>query len=62
MIVLVFNEQRCPLCFYQTVSDFQPLSQYEIEIICINDGSRDKTSDITGALLLSDPIVTLINC
>ncbi len=61
LIVPVFNEEDALPIFYHTVRDFQPLSQYEIEIIFINDGSQDKTSDIAGTLALADPLVTLIN-
>lgn len=61
LIVPVFNEEDAIPIFYRTVRQFKPFSQYEIEIIFINDGSRDKTSDITGALSMADPLVTLIN-
>ncbi|WP_187306990.1 glycosyltransferase [Candidatus Williamhamiltonella defendens] len=61
MIVPVFNEQDALPVFYHTVSDFQPLFRYEIEIIFITDSSRDKTSHIIGTLSLADPIITLIN-
>lgn len=61
LIVPVFNEEDAIPIFYQTVRQFKPFSQYVVEIIFINDGSRDKTSDIAGALSLADPLVTLIN-
>lgn len=61
LIVPVFNEEDAIPIFYETVRQFKPLSDYQIELIFINDGSRDKTSDIAGALSLADPLVTLIN-
>ncbi len=50
LIVPVFNEEDAIPIFYQTVRQFKSFSQYVVEIIFINDGSRDKTSDIAGAL------------
>ncbi|WP_342221589.1 glycosyltransferase family 2 protein [Candidatus Fukatsuia endosymbiont of Tuberolachnus salignus] len=61
LVVPVFNEEDTIPLFYQAVRNFKPLAQYEIEIIFINDGSQDKTSYVAGMLLVTDPLVTLVN-
>ena len=43
--------------FYKTVREFEELKSYEVEIVFINDGSKDATESIINALAVSDPLV-----
>jgi polyisoprenyl-phosphate glycosyltransferase len=43
--------------FYKTVREFEELKPYEVEIVFINDGSKDATESIINALSVSDPLV-----
>lgn len=36
--------------FYKTVREFEELKSYEVEIVFINDGSKDATESIINAL------------
>ncbi|EBS0413368.1 glycosyltransferase, partial [Salmonella enterica subsp. enterica serovar Heidelberg] len=41
LVVPVFNEEDTIPIFYKTVREFNELKEYEIEIVFINDGSKD---------------------
>ncbi len=45
LVVPVFNEATIPI-FYKTVREFEELKPYEVEIVFINDGSKDATESI----------------
>lgn len=57
LVVPVFNEEDAIPFFYKTVREFEALKHHEIEIIFINDGSKDATESIINALSVSDPLV-----
>jgi len=57
----VFDEEETIPLFYQAVRDYQPLHAYDIEIVFVNDGSRDGTARIAGILAQRDPLVRLVN-
>jgi polyisoprenyl-phosphate glycosyltransferase len=59
LVVPVFNEEDALPIFYQTVR--RELSEYEVEIVFINDGSKDNTESIITALAVSDPLVKPIS-
>ncbi len=59
LVVPVFNEEDAILIFYRAVKE--KLSQYEIEIIFINDGSKDATERIINALSDADSAVNAIS-
>lgn len=61
LIVPVYNEEDAIPLFYQSVRNFEPLSKYKVEIVFINDGSKDRTLQIASALSIADPFVVLIN-
>lgn len=61
LIVPVFNEEATIPIFYKTVREFEELKQYEVEIVFINDGSRDATESIITAIAVSDPLVVPIS-
>lgn len=55
LVVPVFNEEDAIPIFYQAVRT--DLTAYEVEIVFINDGSKDGTERIINALAVSDPLV-----
>ncbi|MGL4433054.1 MAG: glycosyltransferase family 2 protein [Plesiomonas shigelloides] len=57
LVVPVFNEEDAIPIFYKTVREFQDLEQYEVEMVFINDGSKDATESIINALAVADPLV-----
>lgn len=59
LVVPVFNEEDAVPIFYQAVRS--ELSGNEVEIIFINDGSKDGTEGIINALAVSDPLVKPIS-
>ncbi|VDZ64079.1 Bactoprenol glucosyl transferase homolog from prophage CPS-53 [Serratia odorifera] len=61
LVVPVFNEEETIPVFYKSVREYKPISDYDIEIIFINDGSSDKTESIISSLSLADSNVKAIN-
>lgn len=61
LIVPVFNEEQAIGCFYQAVRQEPSLRGHQIEIVFINDGSTDRTTDLARAIALIDSDVMLIN-
>ncbi|XTZ39909.1 glycosyltransferase family 2 protein [Salmonella enterica] len=57
LVVPVFNEEDAIPIFYKTVREHQALSQLDVEIVFVNDGSSDATESIINALALADPLV-----
>ena len=57
LVVPVYNEEETIPIFYQTVRNYQPLQQYEIEIIFVNDGSIDKTEELINRYAKHDSLV-----
>ncbi|EQB4711656.1 TPA: glycosyltransferase family 2 protein [Enterobacter hormaechei subsp. xiangfangensis] len=57
LVVPVFNEEDAIPIFYKTVREFEELQQYEVEIVFINDGSKDATESIINALDIADQLV-----
>ncbi|MGR4049798.1 glycosyltransferase family 2 protein [Kosakonia cowanii] len=57
LVVPVFNEEEAIPIFYQTVRGFDALKSYTVELVFINDGSKDATETIINTLALSDPHV-----
>lgn len=57
LVVPVFNEEDAIPIFYKTVREFEELKLYDVEIVFINDGSKDATESIINALAVSDPLV-----
>lgn len=46
LVVPVFNEEEAIPIFYKTVREFEELKPYEVEIVFINDGSKDVRSQL----------------
>ncbi|HGJ5880715.1 MAG TPA: glycosyltransferase family 2 protein [Arsenophonus nasoniae] len=57
LIVPVFNEEEAIPIFYKTVRENEELKKHEVEIIFINDGSKDSTESIINALAIADRLV-----
>jgi glycosyltransferase involved in cell wall biosynthesis len=57
LVVPVFNEEDAIPIFYKTVREFDGLKDHDVEIVFINDGSKDATESIIIALAVSDPLV-----
>lgn len=57
LVVPVFNEEDAIPFFYKKVRGFEYLKDYDVEIVFINDGSRDNTEAIINTLALTDPLV-----
>ena len=50
LVVPVFNEEEAIPIFYKTVREFEGLQQHDVEIIFINDGSKDATESILSLI------------
>lgn len=59
-VVFVFNEEEAILIFYKMVCEFEELKLYEVEIVFINDGSKDVTELIINVLVVLDFLVVLL--
>lgn len=61
LVVPVFNEEDTIPIFYKTVRQFEELKEHEVEIVFINDGSRDSTEAIINALAVADENVKALS-
>lgn len=61
LVVPVFNEEDTIPIFYKAVREYEPLREYSVEIVFINDGSKDSTENIINALSISDNLVKPLN-
>jgi len=61
LVVPVFNEAETIPLFYKAVREFEPLQQYDVQIVFINDGSTDKTAEIAHALSIADKLVMVLD-
>lgn len=60
LVVPVFNEEDAIPIFYNHVRESKELSNYTLELVFINDGSKDSSEAILSALSVSDPLVRVI--
>lgn len=60
LVVPVLNEEETVETFYQTVRNFAWRESDQVEIVFINDGSRDRTGAIIETLAHQDPNITYI--
>ena len=61
LVIPVYNEEEVVPIFYQAVRNHPILQQYDVELVFVNDGSKDATAEIIETLTLTDPFVVLIN-
>lgn len=61
LVIPVFNEEDTIPIFYKAVREFDGLKAYDVEMVFINDGSRDSTEAIINALSVSDSNVQALN-
>lgn len=61
LVVPVFNEEATIPIFYTQVRESKELSSYTLELVFINDGSKDSSEAIISALSVSDPLVRVIS-
>ena len=57
LVVPVYNEEEAIPIFYDAVRHDGVLSKYDVEIIFINDGSKDQTEPIIYSLAGKDDLV-----
>lgn len=61
LVVPVLNEQEALPVFYQTVRNYTPLADDEIEIVFVNDGSTDNTESLIQAIMKNDALVKYVS-
>ena len=61
LVIPVFNEEETIPIFYDTVRQYEPLKNMEIELVFCNDGSRDATEHILNQLAAQDSLVSPIH-
>ncbi|MHB0776537.1 glycosyltransferase family 2 protein [Halomonas sp. WWR20] len=61
LVVPVYNEEAAISLFHEAVRESQALSAYTVEIVFVNDGSRDATGQIAKTLACRDPNVVVVN-
>lgn len=57
LVVPVYNEEEAIPIFYQAVRSYEKLKDYDVEIVFINDGSKDKTEPLIYSLAGKDSLV-----
>lgn len=61
LVVPVYNEEDAIPVFYQAVRSHPALASHEVDILFVNDGSKDKTGLIVTALAQADPLVMVVH-
>ena len=61
LVVPVFNEEDAIPIFYKAVRENKEMSEYEVEIIFINDGSHDATELIINKYATADCLVMALS-
>jgi glycosyltransferase involved in cell wall biosynthesis len=61
IVVPLYNEEQNIRLLHEAVSTAMKVSSIEYELICVNDGSRDGTSDLLTELAAEDNTVKVIN-
>ena len=61
LIVPVFNEEATIPIFYHTVRHELSIPDCQIEIVFVNDGSRDATESLINQIASEDPLVQALS-
>lgn len=61
LVVPVFNEEDTIPIFYKAVRSAEELAEHDVEIVFINDGSKDATESIINSIAISDKRVKAIS-
>ena len=61
LVVPVFNEEAAVGPFVDAVRSASELSGRSVEIVFVNDGSRDGTMETLAALAMSDPLIVVVD-
>lgn len=61
LIIPVYNEEAAIPIFYNAIKDAEFLKDYDIEMVFINDGSRDQTENLINMLEKSDSSVKALS-
>ncbi|MDX5516406.1 glycosyltransferase [Mycobacterium tuberculosis] len=61
LVVPVFNEEEAAPIFHRELQAIPGLEAHSLEIIFVNDGSRDQTEAVIADLAIRDPRIILIN-
>lgn len=61
LVVPVYNEEAAIKLFYDTVRNYEPFHDKTVEIIFVNDGSKDNTQDICAMLAIRDTLVKVVS-
>lgn len=61
LIIPVYNEEAAIPIFYQAIKHAEFLKPFNIEMVFINDGSKDQTESLINMLELSDPTVKALS-
>ena len=61
IIPMYYEEEVAEECYKRMTSVLQNIENYDYEIICINDGSRDKTLSILENLAIRDKKLKILS-
>lgn len=61
LIIPVYNEEAAIPIFYQAIKNAEFLKPYQMELVFINDGSKDQTENLINMLEASDPSVKALS-
>jgi len=62
VVVPMYNEQEvAAICYDRLTQVLSKLDEYEYEIICVNDGSKDKTLEVLEKLAIKDKNFKIIS-
>jgi len=56
-----YNEETCVIAFYEAMMhEIEKLNSYDFEVICIDDGSNDRTLEYLIGLANKEPRFTVL--
>lgn len=61
LVIPVLNEEEAIPLFYKAVRDFEHFKNISVELVFINDGSKDRTNEILSEIEITDDLVKHIS-